>query len=260
MVSEYTPPIRRKNHGKGHSYVDAHGVKVPGVTTILSDGVPKPALMNWAARTTAEYAIDHWDDLAALPTSARLKELNGARFTDRDAAARRGTEVHGLAERVVDGEEVEVPEALAGHVDAYVDLCDRFRLEPVLVEFVVVSHAYGWAGTCDLVADFPTLGARLLCDIKTSRSGVFGETAWQLAGYRYADAYLDKAGHEQPMIEVDGCAVIHVRADGADLYPMTAGPDQLREFRYIQQVARACANARDYVGEVIVPPPLPLAG
>ncbi|WP_370944047.1 hypothetical protein AB5J62_33740 [Amycolatopsis sp. cg5] len=255
-MSEYTPPIRRKNHGKGHSYVDAHGVKVPGVTTILSDGVPKPALINWAAKTTAEYAIDHWDALAELSPSARLKELNGARFADRDAAARRGTEVHGLAERLVAGEEVDVPDALAGHVEAYVDFLDAFRVEPVLVEFVVVSHSYGWAGTCDLIADFPTLGKRLLCDIKTSRSGVFGETAWQLAGYRYADSYVDSAGHEEPMIEVDGCAVIHVRGDGADLYPMQAGPQQLREFRYIREVSRACARSREYVGDAVLPPPL----
>src|SRR2546426_12762917 len=112
MVNAYAPPIRRKNHGKGHSYVDANGAKVPGVTTILGDGVPKPALINWAAKTTAEYAVDHWEDLSALGPSARLKELNGARFADRDAAARRGTEVHGLAERLVAGAEVEVPEPL----------------------------------------------------------------------------------------------------------------------------------------------------
>lgn len=256
MVTEYAPPIRRKNHGKGHSYVDANGTKVPGVTTVLGDGVPKPALINWAANTTAEYAIDHWDRLTGLSTSARLKELQGARFADRDNAARRGTEVHGLAERLVSGAEVEVPDALAGHVEAYVDFLDRFQVEPVLIERVVVSHQYGWAGTFDLVADFPTLDKRLLCDIKTSRSGVFGETAWQLAGYRYADAYVDDAGVEQPMIEVDGCAVIHVRGDGFDLVPVVAGEQQLREFRYIREVSRAVAHCRDYVGEAVLPPAL----
>ncbi len=255
-MNDFTPPIRRRNHGKGHSYVDANGAKVPGVTTILSGGVPKPALIGWAANTTADYAIDHWDRLAELPPTARLKELSRARFADRDAAAKRGTEVHGLAEQLVSGHEIEVPEQLAGHVEAYVDFLDRYRVEPVLTEFVVVSHSYGWAGTGDLIADFPTLGQRLLCDIKTSRSGVFGETAWQLAAYRYADAYVDDQGEEQPMIEVDGCAVIHVRADGFDLYPMQAGPEQLREFRYIREVSRACDRSRDYVGEALLPPAL----
>lgn len=255
-MNDFTPPIRRKNHGKGHSYVDAHGVKVPGVTTILGGGVPKPALINWSASTTADYAIDHWDRLAELSPSARLKELNKARFADRDAAARRGTEVHKLADRLVAGHEVEVPDALAGHVEAYVDFLDRFQVEPILSEFVVVSHSYGWAGTGDLIANFPTLGQRLLCDIKTSRSGVYGETAWQLAGYRYADAYVDGNGDEQPMPEVDGCAVIHVRSDGFDLRPMTVGPEQLREFRYIREVSLACERSREYVGDAILPPPL----
>lgn len=255
-MSDYTPPIRRKNHGKGHSYVDANGSKVPGVTTVLSEGVPKPALINWAAKTTAEYAIDHWDELSALSPSARLKELNGARFADRDAAARRGTEVHGLAERLIMGEQVDVPDELAGHVEAYVNFLDAFQVQPVLVEFVVASHQFGWAGTCDLIADFPTLGKRLLCDIKTSRSGVFGETSWQLAGYRYADCYMDSHGIEYPMMPVDGCAVIHVRADGTDLYPMTVGDKQLREFRYIREVANACARSREYVGDAVMPPPL----
>jgi hypothetical protein len=253
-MTTYTAPIRRQEHGKGHRYVDAHGEKVPGVTTILGDGVPKPALINWAARTTAEYAVDHWEDLSTLGPAARLKELNGARFADRDAAARRGTEVHGLAERLVAGAEVEVPEPLAGHVEAYVDFLDRFQISPVLIERVVVSHRFGWAGTLDLIADFPTLHKRLLCDVKTNRTGVWGETAWQLAGYRYADAYVDDDGNEQPMIEVDGCAVIHVRGDGADLYPMTVGDQQLREFRYIREVGQACARSRDYVGEIVLPP------
>jgi hypothetical protein len=253
-MTGFAPPVRRINHGKGHRYVDANGSKVPGVTTILSDGVPKPALINWAANVTAEYAIDHWDTLAELTPSARLKELQKARFADRDGAARRGTQVHALGDKLIRHEEVEVPEELAGHVESYVRLLDRFQVEPLLTEFVVVSHQYGWAGTCDLIAYFPSLKQTLLVDLKTSRSGVYGEVAWQLAGYRYASHYLDADGTEQPMLEVDGCAAIHIRADGADLIPMTVGPQQLKEFRYIQQVARACSHSRDYVGEAILPP------
>jgi hypothetical protein len=56
---------------------------------------------------------------------------------------------------------------------------------------------------------------RLLIDLKTNRSGIFGETALQLAGYRHADTYLDEDGNEQPMLEVDGCAAVHITADGA---------------------------------------------
>jgi hypothetical protein len=69
-----------------------------------------------------------------------------------------------------------------------------------------MSHQYGWAGTFDAIFEFPNglrglpmECPRLMVDLKTNRSGIFGETALQLAGYRYADTYLDEDGNEQPM-------------------------------------------------------------
>lgn len=253
-MSKYVGPIRRVATAKGHHYVDANRQRVPGVTTILGDGMPKAALINWAATTTAAYAVDNWAGLSALSPSERLKRLEGARWDVKDAAANRGTEVHNLAEQLVRGDEVDVPEALAGHVESYVHFLDEFDPQPVLIESVLFSHTHGYAGTLDLVADFPTIGKRLLCDLKTNRSGIFGETALQLAGYRYADTYLDADGVEQPMLPVDGCAAIHVRADGFDLIPVTAGPQQHRDLLYVAQVKRIVGESRDLVGSPIPPP------
>lgn len=251
----YRAPIRRKNTARGHYYVDADNQRVPGVTTILSGGLPKPALINWAANSTAEYAVDHWDELGTLSPSQRLKKLQGARYEEKDRAANRGTEVHDLAEKLVRGEEIEVPDELAGHIESYCRFLDEFQVQPVLVEVTIVSHQYGYAGTLDLIADFPTLGKRLLVDLKTNRSGIFGETALQLAGYRYADAYLDEeTGEEKPMVEVDGCAAVHVRADGADLIPVTAEEKQLLQLRYAKQVAEFDKHSRELVGAPIAPP------
>lgn len=250
----YRAPIRRKETARGHYYVDADNQRVPGVTTILSGGLPKPALINWAANATAEYAVDHWADLGDLSPSQRLKKLQGARYEEKDRAANRGTEVHALAEKLVRGEEIEVPEPLVGHVESYVQFLDEFQVQPVLIEVTIVSHQYGYAGTLDLIADFPTLGKRLLVDLKTNRSGIFGETALQLAGYRFADTYVDENGDEQPMIEVDGCAAVHVRADGADLIPVTAEEKQLRQLRYAQQIAEFDKHSRDLVGSPVPPP------
>jgi hypothetical protein len=251
-MTQYRAPIRRVNAGRGHRYVDANGAKVPGVTTFIGDGVPKPALVNWAANATADAALNRWDDLAKLPPAARLKELQGARYADRDAAANRGTAVHSLAERLIKGEQVEVPDELAGHVEAYVRFLNEFEPAPVLVEAVVMSHKHGYAGTFDLMADIA--GVRWLLDIKTSRSGIFGETALQLAAYRYADTYVTASGTEKPMPPVERCGAIHVRADGYDLRPVEAGPEQHRAFLYVQQVARWAENSRDLVGEAVQPP------
>lgn len=261
-MSPYQGPIRRVDTAKSHHYVDANKRRVPGVTTIIGDGIPKKALINWAANATAEYAIDHWDDLTALDHSKRLKKLQGARYEERDAAANRGTEVHTAGERLAAGEEIEVADSIAGHVESYVQFLDEFNPTVLLLEGTVFSHHHGYAGTLDAIfrfdrplpPHFPQDNPTLLCDLKTNRSGIFGETALQLAGYRYADCYVDKDGGEHPMIPVDGCAAIHVRADGYSLIPVTAGPAQHRALLYAAEVKRFCDESRDLVGDPIVPP------
>lgn len=257
--------IKRVNHGRGHSYVDLEtGLKVPGVTTITGSGIPKDALVNWAANTTAEAAVDRWDELGALAPSKRLKELQGARYRDRDTAANRGTQVHKLAQRLVAGDRVAIPEGLEGYVESYVRFLDEFDVEPVLVEAVIVSHEHRYCGTLDLIADLldpddpepnTDLHARYrwLLDIKTSRSGVFGETAAQLAGYRYADAWVDEDGEEHELPEVERTGVVHVRPDGYDLVPVEAGEIQHRTLLYAQQIGEFVASSRDLVGDPIKP-------
>jgi hypothetical protein len=255
-VSAYVGPVRRRNYGRGHGYIDANGAKVPGVTSIISDGVPKPALVNWAADTTADYAVDHWDELTGMAASARLKALKSARYADRDTAANKGTRVHSLAEKLVKGEQVDVPDELAGHVESYVRFLDDFNVQPLVVEGVVMSHKHGYAGTLDLIADLDMPGVstvRALLDVKTSRSGIFGETALQLAGYRYADVYLN-GNDETQMFEVQWTGAVHVRSDGYSLVPVEAGPAQHRALLYVQQVAAFVADARSLVGDAIDPP------
>lgn len=251
-MTAYTPPIRRINRGRGHRYEDAAGVVVPGVTSILK-ALPKDALINWAANTTADAAVDRWAELDAMKPAARLAALKKARFEDRDAAANKGTRVHALAEQLVRGDRVDVPPELEGHVRSYCAFLDEWAIEPLHVETVVMSHRYGWAGTLDLIGEIPGLGVCLL-DVKTSRSGIFGETALQLAGYRYADVYVDEDGDELDMPEVDWTGAVHVRADGYDLVPVEAGEEQLQQLRYVQQVAAFVETSRDLIGDPLTPP------
>jgi len=253
---KFTPPIRRKDTAKGHYYVDADGRRVPGVTTIIGAGVPKPALINWAANATADYAVNRWDELSDLPPAARLDRLRKARYEEKDAAANRGIGVHGYAEHLIRGRSVEVPEELAGHVESYARFLDEFDVKPVAVEFSVVSYKYGYAGTGDLIADLtiPGLGRRRrLLDLKTNRSGIFSETGLQLAAYRYADVILTADG-EDPMLEVDECLAVHVRGDGYSLVPVTADRAVFRSFLYAAQVAEWAATGHELVGAPIQPP------
>lgn len=249
---KFTAPIRRKDTARGHHYADADGRRVPGVTSIIGDGIPKPALINWAANATADAAVNRWAELDGMQPAARLAELKKARYTEKDTAANRGTAVHGFAEQLVLGREVKVPDELAGHVEAYARFLDEWQVKPVHVEFAVVSYQYGYAGTADLMADLthPDTGEtfRTLADVKTNRSGIFGETALQLAAYRYADVVLMPDGTEVPVPEVQGCHGIHVRGDGYSLVPITADPDQHRTFLYARQIGLWAKESRDLVG------------
>lgn len=241
-MNKYIPPVQRIERGRSHHYVDGDGHRIPGVTTILGDGVPKPQLINWSGNATAEAAIDRWDELAALPPAKRLETLKRARYEVVNFAKNKGTAVHGYAEKLVQGEEVTgIPDELRAHTENYVRFIDTFQLDPILIECVIVNYRCGYAGTLDLVAEIsnPQTGDReiWLLDIKTGEKGIFAETAWQLAAYRYADAYIDAGGDEQPMIKVQNTGAIHVTSDDAQLIPTVSGPDQFTQFRFIQKNA-----------------------
>jgi len=241
----------RKNHGRGHTYY-IDGAKVDGVTTIINKGLPKPALVKWAASTAAAAAVDRWDELAQLDVSQRLKILTDAPNAARDTAGVRGTRIHALADKLAHGQQVPVPDELAGHVEACVKFLDDWDVEEIWTESPVFSRQWQYAGTLDLIAK--VAGKTWLLDWKTSRSGAFGDTAFQLAAYRYAEFSLDDDGAECPLPPIDECGVVWLRADGYDLYPYHADPGVFRQFLYIQQCARAADDCRDYRGDALLPP------
>jgi hypothetical protein len=167
--------------------------------------MPKPALLNWAGEATAEYAVDNWDTAGPLSYSERLKKIKGGRYEKRDAAANKGTAVHAMAERLIAGEKVTVPDELTGYVQACVRFLDDFEVRAVHVEAVVYSETHRHVGTVDLIADvrlpdmpeYEHIGrdsdgySRGLLDWKTSRSGIFGDVALQLVAYRHSEFLID---------------------------------------------------------------------
>lgn len=244
--------LKRINRGRGHSYT-MDGEPVDGVTSLLKV-IDKPALQNWAANATITYAIANWDELTKLPPYEKDKVLRGARFKDRDAAANQGTKVHNLAEHLVHGERVDVPDALAGHVESYVRFLNEWDPEPMLTETVVASRRHRYAGTLDLVA---MVGGEVwLFDIKTSRSGIYPETALQLAAYRHADCWLDSDGTEAPMdaVNITRSAAIHVRSDGYDVIPLRSDERVYRDFLHVAWVARMTQRWDDWRGDPVSAP------
>lgn len=254
--------VRRRNFGKNHAYYftqpGGEEVKLDGVTTLIGGGLPKPALVNWAARSAAERAVNEWDRLATLSVSDRLKEIQFAHRDDRDQAANRGTQVHALAEKMLHGEAFDGPEFLRPHAESAVRFMDDFQWEPVLTETTVYSERHLYGGT------FDTLGRSLLpahegkvilADWKTSRSGIFAEAAIQMSAYRHADFYVDGDSIEHPMAElgVTDTWALWIRADGYDVYEVDTSESTFKFFQYIAAVARRAKALEDHplVGEAL---------
>jgi len=265
--------VERIDGANGHRY-KIDGVRVDGVTTLIGGGLPKPKLVAWAAREVAEYVaanLDKVDEWRAMSEEQLVVMLKTIPDQVRDAAGKRGTDVHDYAERLVVGEEVEYEEHLAGHVMAYLKFLDEWQVEPVLVERWVGSRSFRYGGTTDLVAwvttpweitveDCPWLtepipaGTRLLVvfDPKTSRSGLWPEVAYQLSAYWNADFYMD-GDIEVPMesLGIQHAAAVHVRADGYDVHFVDAGPDTYTTFQHIATVARRAKNGKNLIGKAI---------
>lgn len=211
-----------RNGARWHTY-SIDGKRAVGVTTALK-GIPKDALVGWAAGVVADHVVNNIYDVKKMldsggpgPTKYFLKELPNQK---RDTAAVRGTDVHALAEKYVRGDEVEVPEQIRSYVESYAAFIEDFEPVSLHEELVVASREHMYCGKLDSIQQIPGYGCTLV-DYKTS-NGVYGETALQVAAYRYAEVYVDPDGNEQPMPEIDSTYVLHIQADGYELRPLYA--------------------------------------
>lgn len=256
--------IQRINSGRGH-YYKIDGVKADGVTTLIGDGTRKKALEAWGIRSVAQYAAEHLDRLVEMQPMGKeaiVSALKQSPYTDRDQAANRGTEVHALAEELIHGREIEVPDELAGHVNSYVRFLDEWQPEPLAVERVVAHRKWNYCGTFDAVYRLSD-GSVVIGDIKTSRSGIFAETALQLAAYRFAEVYVDTDGNEQPMADLGIGDVGHglwIRSDGYDVLPIPVDESVFKAFLHIAYGARWMKANKSIVGDPIQPPAALLDG
>lgn len=233
---------------------------VSGVTTILNKALPKPALPRWAAKEVARYVAEHEEDVATLRAMGGGKlaaALAQAPWDKRDEAGVRGTEIHALAELIVHGEAVEVPERLAPYVDDFVRFLDAWAVEPVITEKSVGNRALWYAGRPDFVGRVGGCfdGAMTLLDWKSAK-GVYGETALQTAAYARAEFWVpdDDPDDEQPMPEVERIGVVHVTPEGTKVYDLGDPDDAFKLFRHVKYVADRLPDLDDLVKVAAVEP------
>lgn len=215
------------------------GKPVTGATTIMGAGIPKPALTYWAANQAAEAAADWAASFKELPPSEAAWNLASidrdalydtwrkAPWKARDKAAVRGTAVHDLAEKLVHGLDVDVPDELLGYVNGCATFLDDWDVTPILTEKSVANRQHWYSGRPDLIASIPALhgGEPVLLDWKTSKS-VYPDTAVQTAAYARAEFWVDDddPDTEHPMPDVAGTYVAHITPEGTILYELS--PDR----------------------------------
>lgn len=240
-------PRNATTDGKGRTYLwPPTGERFTSVTTILSAGVPKPALLNWAPKMVAEFVAKEYARLEPLLKSGNdfdqieaISTMKNAPWRDRDAAANKGTQVHDFAEQITlyPERQHDIPPALKGHVDSFKRFLDEWQPDYEATEMTVYNRTDHYAGTLDAIAHLPGLGLCLI-DYKTNRSGIFGDIALQLAAYRHAEFIGLPDDTEVPMYPVDNCIGLHIGPDGYKVIPVDTGPDIFAYFLHALEMAK----------------------
>ena len=257
-------PALPKRDRSGY-YTAPNGRRLMSVTTIIGNGVPKPALVHWAAREVAQSAVDNIPTLAKVRgETARAQAfdwLRKAAEQKRDAAANLGTVIHDYAEAIALGKPMPEPnDDQRPFVEAYARFVEDWAPEYEATELVVANYDDGWAGTLDWIARIPALGPALVMgDYKTGK-GVYGEAGLQMAAYRRATVGWLKDGTEVEVPPTESAVVVHIRPGkypdrGYALLPVDTSDAVYASFLSARDVAQLWVKG---LAETVVGAPLEL--
>jgi hypothetical protein len=239
-----------------HRYSWNGGPWYPSVTTVLAVK-DKPALVGWAKRETAACAVRNLAVLERMVATggdqAAIDWLKRIPDFARDSAAELGTQVHVMAEAIGRGELLAVDEALRPYLAAYRrDFLDVFRPRFLAVEAMVCSERYAYGGTADAFVEIA--GEIWLLDYKTG-AGVYPDAALQLAGLARAQ-FIGRPGDpsQYPVPPATRFGILHVRPEGAKLYPVTVDRATVAAFLDARRLyAWDQGPAKSVIGEPVMP-------
>ncbi|MBB4935686.1 hypothetical protein F4561_006595 [Lipingzhangella halophila] len=260
------------------------GEYLRSVTTVLSKGSPKEALVHWAAKLSAESAMEHLPELVRASRSAdRAAELTKwiarAHTRKRDERADLGTAVHEVIEAKVLGtpipDEITSSEEMAPFIAAFEEFVADWQVEFTASEMVVANYSESYAGTLDYMFRSAPLSrlwslpaeTEYMGDTKTGGEldertydghvrGVYPEAGVQLSAYRRGEFCWLRDGTRVPMPLAHSVGVVlQVRPEGYRLYPMRCGDDVFKAFCHIRHVADFHTDTAPHVvGDALTPP------
>jgi hypothetical protein len=222
------------------------GKKVPGVSSILNVKA-KPALIGWAAREAAEYAVDNWPEVQKLlnPPLPDVREMRAGggsdKYKNRKAAvtlisgayrrssgkkAQSGTDVHLYVEQLLKGrlKGQKVPAEAMKYLRQLATWAGEYDVKMTHSEQTVANTSIGYAGTLDSVLSVKIPGVRkrqsVIVDWKTGASGVWPEAALQQSAYKHAEFMVMPDGTHKPMPVIDAAYALWLRPNGYAFIPL----------------------------------------
>jgi len=241
-----------------HFYSWNGNAAVPSITTSIGM-LAKPALVGWATRETAKAAVRNIETVYAMtresppleeqlsyhPAVAYLKAMPGYQ---RDSAADVGTRAHKFAELLPQGKTSDIDDDIMPFAESFLrDFIEKYKpsFHPLYTEAMVFhpgdEQVLSYGGTMDTFCRIDD--ATWLIDYKTSKSGVYPETAMQLAAGRWA-GWIGRPGDpkQYDVPKVDRCGALWLRPEGAELIPYDVTPAEFEAFA-------ACRRLWQWVNE-----------
>ncbi|MFC3984940.1 hypothetical protein [Streptosporangium jomthongense] len=262
----------------------ATGELLRSVTTILTQGSPKEALIHWAGNLVAETAMEHLPQLVRASRNPQAAKdaydwLRRAHTRKKDERADLGTAVHQIIEAKVLNE--PMPEAIltnpemAPYIANFEAFVADWHITFTASEMVVADYHHKFAGTLDYLLQSPLLAQVLGCppdmdipgDTKTGGEldettydggvkGVYPEAGVQMSAYRKARfGWLRDGTRVEMPPRHDIGVVLHLRPEGYRLYPVRCGDEVFETFTFIRRVAEfQTGPAKTIVGPALTPP------
>ncbi|WP_369190146.1 hypothetical protein [Streptomyces sp. R08] len=228
------------HRGGSRFYVNAETrEQVPGVTSVLSMQ-NKPFLVPWAAKMTAEAAVDNLRAVASIAEYDRdgaVDFLKGAsrRYTKTRAAI--GSEAHDMFERMIRGESIPfVPVHMEPYYEHFSQFLDVVQPELIRAEDIAWSDEHLYAGSFDAllrIKDEDGTPLTVIADWKTGK-GTYPDVALQMSAYGFADRLIDPDGNSVPMPHIDAAAVLHITDEQWAFKPVRFDAEVFRHFLHLR--------------------------
>lgn len=245
-----TARVSTVKRGGSRFYVDAETrVSVPGVTSVIGM-LPKPFLQYWAAKMTAELAVDSFGFVEQMSRTAgreaAVDYLKGASRRYTKLRADVGSDAHDLFERLIRGEYVNrVHPDLEPYRRHFLEFLEVVQPELVRAEDIAWSDEHNYAGSFDAILrvrlsedgkpDPQGEPVLIMADWKTSKS-TYPDVALQMSAYSHADRIIAPDGSSEPMVKTDGAAVLHITPDQWAFKPVRADEEVFEFFLTLRKV------------------------